>query len=82
VTLALDVPNAPGATELMATLERLALEAGGRIYLAKDALQAPATLRAGYPNLPAFEECLRRWDPQRRFASDLSRRLGIGEAEL
>ena len=82
VTLALDVPNAPGATELMATLERLALEAGGRIYLAKDALQAPATFRAGYPNLPAFEECLRRWDPQRRFASDLSRRLGIGEAEL
>jgi decaprenylphospho-beta-D-ribofuranose 2-oxidase len=80
VTLALDVPNAPGATELMATLERLALEAGGRIYLAKDALQAPATFRAGYPNLAAFEECLQRWDPQRRFASDLSRRLRIGEA--
>ncbi|MCA3260766.1 MAG: FAD-binding oxidoreductase [Telmatospirillum sp.] len=77
VTLALDVPNAPGATALMATLERLALEAGGRIYLAKDALQAPAGFRASYPNLPAFEECLQRWDPQRRFASDLSRRLGI-----
>lgn len=81
VTLALDVPNAPGATDLMATLERLALEAGGRIYLAKDALQAPATFRASYPNLPAFEDCLQRWDPQRRFASDLARRLGIGEAQ-
>jgi decaprenylphospho-beta-D-ribofuranose 2-oxidase len=81
VTLALDVPNAPGATDLMATLERLALEAGGRIYLAKDALQAPATFRASYPNLPAFEDYLQRWDPQRRFASDLARRLGIGEAQ-
>ncbi len=80
VTLALDVPNAPGATALMAELERLALEAGGRIYLAKDALQAPASLRAGYPHLAAFEETLLRWDPQRRFASDLSRRLRIGEA--
>jgi decaprenylphospho-beta-D-ribofuranose 2-oxidase len=79
VTLALDVPNAPGAAALMAELERLALEAGGRVYLAKDALQAPATFRAGYPKLAAFEECLRRWDPQRRFASDLSRRLGVGE---
>ena len=79
VTLALDVPNAPGAAALMAELERLALDAGGRVYLAKDALQAPATFRAGYPKLAAFEECLRRWDPQRRFASDLSRRLGIGE---
>lgn len=80
VTLALDVPNAPGATELMAVLERLALEAGGRIYLAKDALQAPETFRASYPNLGAFEETLQRWDPQRRFTSDLSRRLRIGEA--
>lgn len=79
VTLALDVPNAPGAAALMAELERLALDAGGRVYLAKDALQAPATFRAGYPKLAAFEECLRRWDPQRRFASDLSRRLGVGE---
>jgi decaprenylphospho-beta-D-ribofuranose 2-oxidase len=81
VTLALDVPNAPGAAALMAELERLALDAGGRVYLAKDALQAPATFRAGYPKLAAFEECLRRWDPQRRFASDLSRRLGIGETK-
>jgi decaprenylphospho-beta-D-ribofuranose 2-oxidase len=78
VTLALDVPNAPGAVALMAELERLARDAGGRIYLAKDALQAPATFRAGYPNLASFEECLQRWDPQRRFASDLARRLGIG----
>jgi decaprenylphospho-beta-D-ribofuranose 2-oxidase len=77
VTLALDVPRASGAPELMARLERLAREAGGRIYLAKDATMSPETFAATYPGLPAFEAALARFDPQGRFASDLSRRLGI-----
>lgn len=80
VTLALDIPNAPGALELLARLEALARDAGGRIYLAKDSVQSAATFRATYPRLGEFEAVLAERDPTGVFASDLSRRLGIGEA--
>lgn len=77
VTLALDIPAAPGALELLADLERIARDAGGRIYLAKDSAQSAATFRATYPRLAEFEAVLEARDPDRVFASDLSRRLGI-----
>ena len=77
VTLALDIPNAPGAVDLMRDLETIARDAGGRIYLAKDALQSAATFRAGYPRLAEFEAVLRDIDPAGRFRSDLARRLEI-----
>jgi decaprenylphospho-beta-D-ribofuranose 2-oxidase len=77
VTLALDIPNAPGALELLASLERIARDAGGRIYLAKDSAQSAQTFRATYPRLAEFEAVLAERDPDGVFASDLSRRLGI-----
>lgn len=77
VTLALDIPNAPGAAELLASLETVARDAGGRIYLAKDSRQSAATFRATYPRLAEFEAVLAEFDPGKRFESDLSRRLGI-----
>ena len=78
VTLALDIPRAPGADALMRGLERIARDAGGRIYLAKDATMSPETFAETYPELPKFEAALREFDPDGRFASDQSRRLGIG----
>ncbi len=78
VTLALDIPRAPGADELMRSLERIARDAGGRIYLAKDATMSAETFAETYPELPKFEAILREFDPAGRFASDQSRRLGIG----
>lgn len=77
-TLALDIPRAAGAEELLYRLECIARDAGGRIYLAKDAVMHPETLRATYPRLPAFEATLARVDPDGVFESDLARRLGIG----
>ncbi|MBI3507494.1 MAG: FAD-binding oxidoreductase [Proteobacteria bacterium] len=78
VTLALDIPRAPGADDLMRGLERIARDAGGRIYLAKDATMSAETFAETYPGLPKFEAALRQFDPDGRFASDQSRRLGIG----
>ena len=78
VTLALDIPRASGADELMRGLERIARDAGGRIYLAKDATMSTETFAETYPALPKFEAALREFDPEGRFASDQSRRLGIG----
>jgi decaprenylphospho-beta-D-ribofuranose 2-oxidase len=76
-TLALDFPNAPGVKELLARLERLAADAGGRVYLAKDATLSADLLPAMYPELDRFRAVLDEIDPQGRMTSDMARRLAI-----
>ncbi len=70
-TLALDFPNRGGATlDLLDRLDAIVLQAGGRIYPAKDARMSPATFAAGYPRLPEF---IKFRDPG--ISSAMSRRL-------
>ena len=60
---------------------RIEKELGGggmsRVYLAKDACLTPETFGAMYPSLTRFQEIKSQLDPQNRFSSSLSRRLGI-----
>ena len=73
VTLALDFPNRGQATrDLLARLEAITVEAGGRLYPAKDGLMAAATMRRGYPALDRFA---RQIDPC--FASAFARRVDL-----
>lgn len=76
-TLALDIPVRPGLAGLLARLDRLVHDAGGRLYLAKDSRMPRELLEAGYPRLAAFREVRRIVDPDRRIATDLSRRLDL-----
>jgi decaprenylphospho-beta-D-ribofuranose 2-oxidase len=76
-TLALDFPRADGVSALLGELERIALKHGGRLYLAKDALLSAESFATMYPRLGAFRDVLARVDPERRFASDMARRLRI-----
>jgi decaprenylphospho-beta-D-ribofuranose 2-oxidase len=77
-TLALDVPaGAPGLGELLHGLDRIVLDAGGRHYFTKDAHTTPAAVRQGYPRLDEWKAVRDSVDPQRRWQSDLSRRLGL-----
>jgi decaprenylphospho-beta-D-ribofuranose 2-oxidase len=76
-TLALDFRLAPGLLEFLDELDRLVVEAGGRLYLAKDARQSRATFEAGYPGLQRFREIRKSVDPTCRIRSHLSERLGI-----
>lgn len=76
-TLALDFPNKPGLADLLARLERITRDHGGRIYLAKDSALSPEGFAAMYPDLDAFRAVLQRIDPQGRMQSDLARRLAI-----
>ncbi len=71
VTLALDFPNRGARTHrLFASLDAIVREAGGRLYLAKDARMPRALFEAGYPRL---EEFRRYRDPGMR--SGMSARL-------
>ena len=77
-TLALDLPvGYPTLDLLLDDLDAWVLDAGGRIYLAKDSRLAPETFRAMYPRVDEFAEVRRRIDPDGVLQSDLGRRLGL-----
>lgn len=74
---ACDLPRRPGVEALHARLERIALDHGGRLYVAKDGLMSAAAYARMFPRLDEFRGVLARVDPQGRFGSDMSRRLAI-----
>lgn len=71
VTLAMDFPNKGAASEkLFASLDAVVMEAGGRLYLAKDARMPRELFEFGYPK---FSKFLKYRDPG--ISSDMSKRL-------
>jgi FAD/FMN-containing dehydrogenase len=77
-TLAIDFPIRRGTAELLHRLDRIVLDAGGRIYLGKDSFLQPQTFRAMYPEVERFREIKAKYDPLGVFTSNLSRRLELG----
>lgn len=77
-TLSLDLPMKEGLLDFLKELDRMVIDYGGTEYLAKDArLEAAAFHQMEEGRLPAFREALARFDPEGKFASDLSRRLEL-----
>lgn len=76
-TLALDFPNKPGIEELYTRLCDITLEAGGRVYLGKDALLSPHMFRMMYPEFAQFQRILDDIDPAQRLQSAMARRLQL-----
>jgi FAD/FMN-containing dehydrogenase len=75
-TLALDFPYRGDATQrAVDALNEDLIEAGGRIYLAKDSLTRPHHFLAMEPRVARFLEVKRKWDPQGRLRSRLGTRL-------
>ena len=56
------------------------IEAGGRVYLAKDAVTRAADFEKMMPRLKEWQAVRDRWDPERRFRSAQSVRL-LGDPE-
>jgi decaprenylphospho-beta-D-ribofuranose 2-oxidase len=78
-TLALDLPiRDKGLFSLLDKLDKIVLQHGGRIYLAKDARMSAESFQAMYPRHEEWLRIKTEIDPQHRFSSSLSRRLNIG----
>ncbi|MFI6577157.1 FAD-binding protein [Nocardiopsis sp. NPDC050513] len=77
-SLALDLPaDLPGLGRLLRGFDERLLEAGGRLYLAKDSRASAETVHAMYPGLPAWRRTRDRVDPDGVLVSDLARRLRL-----
>ena len=76
-TLAVDFPNRRNAERVIAELEEMTAAAGGRIYLAKDALSSASRVRAMYPEHEKWAAEAASADPTGALATDLVRRLKL-----
>jgi decaprenylphospho-beta-D-ribofuranose 2-oxidase len=77
-SLAIDMPaGRPGLGPALAGLDREVSAAGGRVYLAKDALLSRAAFDAMYGPQTRWRAARTQLDPDGVFQSDLGRRLGL-----
>ena len=74
-SIAVDIPVKRDTPEVVAKLNALVIELGGRVYLSKDQFTTPEDFRAMEPRLDSFLEIRERWDPERHFSSAQSARL-------
>jgi len=79
-TAAIDVAlPAPGLGPVLDEIDGLVADAGGSVYLAKDARLRPDTLRRMLPRLDEWRRIRDALDPDRVLRSDLARRLHLVE---
>jgi decaprenylphospho-beta-D-ribofuranose 2-oxidase len=76
-TLALDLPRVAGVAPLLDSFDVLVAEAGGRVYLSKDARMRPEALRSMYPRLAEWQAVRDGIDPDGVWRSDLALRTGL-----
>ena len=76
-TLALDFPRTDKIEDAVRAATDDVIAVGGRVYLAKDSVITPAQLDAMYPRLDEFRQLRHQIDPQGRFRSLQSDRLGL-----
>lgn len=77
VSLSLDFPYTPEGEAFALFLDGVVPDLGGRPNIIKDARLPDTVVRRAYPGYEEFRERLHAYDPARRFASGLSRRLGL-----
>lgn len=76
-TLALDFRREASLFPLLEQLDTIVLDHGGRIYLAKDARMSETVFKAGYPDWEKFLAIKQQVDPNMRFRSAQSDRIGL-----
>jgi decaprenylphospho-beta-D-ribofuranose 2-oxidase len=76
-TFAIDFPIGAGLGALLADLDERVMDAGGRIYLGKDAFLRAGSLPRMYPRLDEWRQVKAKYDPGHLFRSHLSDRVGL-----
>ncbi len=76
-TLAVDLPVKRGLAELCADLDKLVLDAGGRLYLAKESRTSAEMIQRMYPRIDEWRKIRAAVDPNGIFVSDMARRLRL-----
>lgn len=74
-SIAVDIPVRSDTAEVVAKLNRLVIEEGGRIYLAKDTFTTAEDFRKMEPRLDRFLETRRKYDPEGKLRSVQSVRV-------
>jgi len=74
-TITVDFPIERGLHRFCDELDGLVLEAGGRLYLAKESRTTGATFKRGYPRFEEWRKVRDAVDPDGLFVSDMARRL-------
>jgi decaprenylphospho-beta-D-ribofuranose 2-oxidase len=77
ISFAMDFPVHEGTPALVARLNEVVIEAGGRVYLAKDAFTTAEHFAAMEPRLPAFRRVREDLGSRGAIQSLLADRLGI-----
>ena len=76
-TLTVDIPVTPGLDRLCQELDEMVLNAGGRLYLAKESRTTGEMIEKMYPRIHEWRKIRESVDPAGVFHSDLSRRLAL-----
>jgi len=76
-TLAIDFPVTKKLFAFAEILDKKVIDAGGRIYLGKDALLNEERFKKMYPEYIDWLKIKRKYDPEELFSSNISRRLGL-----
>jgi decaprenylphospho-beta-D-ribofuranose 2-oxidase len=76
-TLAIDFPMTAKLPQFIKSLDEKVIDAGGRIYLGKDALLTKENFFKMYPQATEWIKTKRIYDPSNVFTSNISRRLGL-----
>lgn len=76
-TFAIDFPVTKKLREFTKIMDHMVLDAGGRIYLCKDAFVDEAIFKQMYPSHHDWLNVKMKYDPENKFSSDISRRLGL-----
>jgi len=81
-TLAIDFPVTKNLIPFTKDLDKTVLDAGGRLYLGKDALLDKDMFRAMYPQYKEWMGVKAKYDPDNVFTSNIGRRLGLEVGSL